>query len=331
MSSSDIRTSEVKFRPRRIAHANLFVSDLEASMRFYKDLCGLQEVFREPGIPAGFLTNGNSHHDIAVVKVSGGAQRTGRDGHVQLAAGRGKTPGLNHLGWEMENEAELVAAYERAVRAGVKIHRTTDHQVAHSVYIFDPEGNLSELYADVIEDWRVIFQPRNDLISGTWIPGKQPPISKPYYAQLPEIGRVPGAIFHPRRITHAALVMQNLEVALRFYCDVVGLTEIGRSTNGHCVLLRGSVAQYDLALYAASPELPAGLHHIGFDLPDELELDDAERRLDQAGIQPEMRVEDSTKRSVFVLDPDQIRLEFHVDRTPVGNGALLSELAVYQT
>jgi catechol 2,3-dioxygenase len=325
MSLREATKSEVKFRPRRLAHANLFVSDLERSMGFYNQLCGLEEVFREPGIDAGFLTNGNSHHDIGLVKVSGGAQRTGRDGYVQLPAGRGRAPGLNHLGWEMENEAELVAAYERAVKAGVNIHRTTDHQVAHSVYLFDPEGNLLELYADVIEDWHVIFQPGNDLISGAWTPGEPPPTRKSYYAEHPQISRVPGAIFHPRRITHAALVMRNLEEGARFYSDVVGLSEIGRSTDGRCVLLRGSVTKYDLALHAASPDLPAGLHHIGFDVPDEPDLDEAERRLDQGGIRPEMRVEDSTKRSVFVLDPDRIRLEFHVDRNPLGNRILLSE------
>jgi catechol 2,3-dioxygenase len=317
--------SGVKFRPRRLCHANLFVSDLEPSVRFYNELCGLEEVFREPAIPAGFFSNGNSHHDVALVKVTGGVQRTGRDGYIQQPAGRGKVAGLNHLGWEMENEAELVAAYERAVKAGVPIHRTTDHQVAHSVYVFDPDGNQLELYADVVEDWRVIFQPRNDLISGAWAPGQSPPTTRSYYTKDPKIGHVPGAVFHPRRITHAALVLRKFEEGLSFYVDVVGLTEIERSQDGRCVLLRGSASQYDLALHATSPDLPVGLHHIGFELSDEGELDEAEQRFAKAGLQPEMRVDHPTKRSVFVLDPDRVRLEFYVPRAGSSRGQLSSE------
>jgi len=108
---------------------------------------------------------------------------------------------------------------------------------------------------------------------------------------------------------------------------VVGLDEIGRSQDGGCVLLRGSASQYDLALHAASPDLPAGLHHIGFDLSDESELDEAEQRFATTGLQPEMRVDHPTKRSVFVLDPDRVRLEFYVPRTRSSSG-LLSEAHV---
>ena len=47
------------FHPDRFAHANLFVADVEESVAFYRDVCGITEVFREPGIKAGFLSNAN--------------------------------------------------------------------------------------------------------------------------------------------------------------------------------------------------------------------------------------------------------------------------------
>ncbi|PYN49060.1 MAG: hypothetical protein DMD95_02100 [Candidatus Rokuibacteriota bacterium] len=50
----------VRFHPRRLGHANLFVSDLDRSMRFYNAVCGLEEVRREPAIRIGFLSNGNT-------------------------------------------------------------------------------------------------------------------------------------------------------------------------------------------------------------------------------------------------------------------------------
>src|SRR5712691_363560 len=119
---------QVMFRPRRLGHANLFIGDLERSMQFYNQVCGLEEVFREPAINAGFLSNGNTHHDVAVVQVSE-TSLLGRDSQVLVPEGWGKRAGLFHLGFEMENEAELVAAYRRAQQSGVKILMTVDHQL----------------------------------------------------------------------------------------------------------------------------------------------------------------------------------------------------------
>ena len=155
----------VRFHPRRLGHANLFVSDLDRSMRFYHAVCGLEEVRREPAIRIGFLSNGNTHHhDVGLVQ-SSTAGRVGRGGFV-MSRGDRRATGLNHLGFEMENEAELVEAYRRATACGVEIDRTVDHLISRSVYLPDPAGNVLEFYADVTKDWRSIFCPeREDLVS----------------------------------------------------------------------------------------------------------------------------------------------------------------------
>ena len=104
----------IKFSPRRIGHANVFVTDVFRSAEFYTNVCGVEEIGREMAIPAIFISNGNTHHDYGLVRVSpDGQERRGRDGHVQLHKGRGLKAGLNHFGWEMENEYELVEAYKR--------------------------------------------------------------------------------------------------------------------------------------------------------------------------------------------------------------------------
>src|SRR5207249_3510820 len=136
-------TAPARFRPRRLGHANLFVSDLERSMRFYIDVCGLEEAFREPGIGAGFVSCGNTHHDVGVIQVSEEAL-LGKDQQQLVPKNFGKRPGLFHLGFEMENEAELVSAYQRAIDSRVKIMMTVDHGLARSVFAFDVEGNLLE-------------------------------------------------------------------------------------------------------------------------------------------------------------------------------------------
>jgi len=104
---------DVRFSPRRLGHLNLFVRDVEKSAAFYRDVCGFQEVFREEGISMVFMSNGNTHHDLGLMEITD-ATRIGRDGHVQVKPGTGKTPGLNHLGFEMETELGLVEAYRRA-------------------------------------------------------------------------------------------------------------------------------------------------------------------------------------------------------------------------
>src|SRR5207302_2865171 len=93
----------VLFAPRRIGHMNIFISDLARSMNFYTEICGLEDVGRSDEIGAGFLSNGNTHHDIGCL-VATGKGLIAKDGHVQVPKGRGQHPGLNHIGWEMESE-----------------------------------------------------------------------------------------------------------------------------------------------------------------------------------------------------------------------------------
>src|SRR5262245_6899077 len=174
-------TAAARFAPRRLGHANLFVGDVERSAHFYQAVCGLELVRREPAITAAFLSNGNTHHDVGLIQVSPEARR-GRDGYLQPSSTRGKRPGLNHLGFEMESEIDLVAAHQRAVAAAVPIFSTADHIISRSVYVFDPSGNLLEFYADALADWRTVFNPeQEDLVSGAWTPGATPPSAARHY------------------------------------------------------------------------------------------------------------------------------------------------------
>lgn len=322
MTTHKETTQNVMFRPRRLAHGNLFVSDLERSMQFYTQVCGLTEVFREPPIMAGFLSNGSSHHDMALLQISD-RTRVGRDGQTLIPKERGSRAGLNHFGWEMENEAVLVEAYHRAQESGVNIHRTADHQVSHSVYVFDPEGNLHEFYADASDDWREIWRHGNtEVLTGEWSPDSARPCTKPLYIAEPELVPESGAAIPTRQIGHGALVVSNYQELLRFYTQVAGLEIAFAPPDGSFAVLRGTLSGWDLGLFPATETRPAGLHHIGFEVRDEGELEKAEARLDEAGIAPELKLDHPSKRSIFLKDPDGVRLEFYVERS-----APLSSLA----
>ena len=56
------------------------------------------------------------------------------------------------------------------------------------------------------------------------------------------------------------------------------------------------------------------MHHVGFELQSEEEVEAAEAAVRANGIEPEASIDSSTKRSFFLLDPDGIRLEFYVSR-----------------
>jgi catechol 2,3-dioxygenase len=313
---------DVQFAPRRLGHANLFVGLLERSMEFYNRICGLEEVRREPGIGAGFLSNGNTHHDLGLMQI-GEQPRVGLRGHVQIPKGRGSRAGLNHLGWEVETEKRLVAAYERARAAGIRIHRTTNHQLSHSVYVFDPDGNLNEFYADVIKDWRTIFNPgREDLVSGPWDPDAGTASGEPNYNPRPELARVADAVFHPVRITHAVLVARDFERMRAFYTDVAGLQPVHEGPGGAFVCLRGTSSRYDLALFRAGDGLSPGLHHMAFEVTDERELDEARALLGRAGIEPEVAISNRAKQSLFFRDPDGLGVEMYAPRSGDGGIAL---------
>ncbi|RYD62986.1 MAG: VOC family protein, partial [Verrucomicrobiaceae bacterium] len=125
--ASDEKTASTGLMPRRLGHVNLFVSDLERSMAFYENVAGFHEIFREPDIQAGFLSNGNTHHDFGLIQTSA-VDRVDKTGKVLIAASqRGREPGLNHLGFEMSNQRELVLAYQKLKQAGANVGRTVDH------------------------------------------------------------------------------------------------------------------------------------------------------------------------------------------------------------
>jgi catechol 2,3-dioxygenase len=309
---SDIQERPLaKFAPRRLAHANVFVSDLEESLTFYSAVCGMTEVFREPGIKAIFLSNGSSHHDFAIMGTDN-EPRIGRDGHVQIASGRGTRPALNHLGWEMQSEKVLVDAYSRALASGVDVKRTTDHGMSHSVYLFDPEEIFLEFYADATADWKAFYaKSQNQLISGEWDPLAQEPSTVPLYNADFQPEFVKEAPVHPRQIARATLIVKDVERARRFYQDVVGLEPLHADIDRQIAVLAGATGEPSLALFGAREGETYGLHHLGFELVDGVERERLEADLRRIKASPVETIDNSGKTSVVLRSPDGLLLEFY--------------------
>ena len=127
------------FHLRKIGHVVLNVSDLEASVRFYTELLGLEVSDRYPDsmVPGGmvFMRCNTDHHGVALV---GGAAPTERTT-------------LNHFAFEVGSLDEVFRARAWLRKHGVPVHfegrRRAGCQIA--VEFVDPAGNNLEIYWNI--------------------------------------------------------------------------------------------------------------------------------------------------------------------------------------
>jgi catechol 2,3-dioxygenase len=291
------------FRPRRLGHANLFVSDYERASEFYQSVVGFEEVYRQPDNQASFLSNGNTYHDLGLTDIR------------SKYAAKDQKPGMWHLAFELETEADLVAGYDSAKNAGVEFAFVMDHDVARSIYKHDPDGNMVEIYADVEKDWRAL---RHGIIvkeKPKWVPGvTSAPLTEKNYPQNPDLVVVDRAVFHPKMVTHVALVTANFEAMFDYYVGIIGLSPLAGGRDGACTVLRGTASEECVTLYRNSAAASPGLHHVGFAVWDEADLKRSIAALPGAGIALEREVDHPARHSVMIRDPDGLRLQFFVNR-----------------
>ncbi len=302
--------AEPIFRARRLGHVNFFVDDLARSTEFYNSVCGLALEFVETGLKASFLGTGHTPHDVGCIETTKGQDRRGKDGHLQIPKEVGAKAGLNHLAWEIDNEAELVASYHRCRAAGIKFNRLADHQIAHSIYMQDPDGNVIDFYVDTVKEWRAVLHGELELITSAWNPEAAPPNPEPLYDTAPERRDVPAAPIHPWRLSHAVLVSPDAPRLAAFYRDVAGLRIVDQ--RGGAYVLRGIHEAYGRSLVIVPQNGSAGsrLHHFSLEMSGTDALDAGARELQRRRIAVEREVATGAKRSLFVRDPDGQRIEF---------------------
>jgi catechol 2,3-dioxygenase len=325
MQQAEVPVSRVRMKaytPRRLAHVNLWVENIERSERFYRDNCGLQVEFTEPDILATFMGVGHTQHDIGMMKTTDGVDRLGRDGAVQVPGTVGKTPGLNHIAWELQSEAALIAAYRNMTSRGVKHDAAMDHQIAHSIYLFDPDGNYNEMYSDTTADWRSVLSGEMGLITSKWDPESAAGSSDALHP-VNTIARIHAeAAMHPRRITHLVLKTPQLGPMVSFYSDIIGLEVQG--SDDRAVFLKGSLNEYPIGLVLLAGNESQFLH-ASFELESEAALGNALSELKRRGVEPLREVEYPWKRSVFLQDPDGMGSEWYVARDVARDLRLVSD------
>jgi catechol 2,3-dioxygenase len=127
---------------KELGHVVLYVSNLQRSADFYRDILGFHEIHRGEG--GAVFSSGRTHHELLLIEVGGTPSPKGRP-----------VPGLYHIGFKIgDSNADAKKAYKELKEKGVTIVGTGDHSVTHSIYILDPDGNELELYADVSDEWK---------------------------------------------------------------------------------------------------------------------------------------------------------------------------------
>src|SRR5262249_574117 len=303
MDASTTEKNQRYFSPRRLGHANLWVSDYERAYDYYRNVIGFEHAYIQPDNQASFVSNGNTYHDYGLIDIRG---RYAKQGHK---------PGLNSFAFKLRNQVELAEGYRGAKAAGVQFSSLQDHDVAHAVYQLDPDGNQVEIYADVVADWRAA---RSGVIikeKPPYVPGESSePVEDELYPKSPEIRVVKEALFHPRKVAHVSLVTKDFGAMLGFYIDVIGLVPFAGDRNGDFVILRGVVSNGDLVLHRGVHGEETGLHHVGIEVLDEAGLASARKALPGKGIKLDSEIDHPARVALTIIGMDGVRAQFFVNR-----------------
>lgn len=126
----------------KIGHIHLTVSDLERSLKFYRDLLGFEVTQNMPSVV--FLSAGGYHHHIGLNIWAKKGARKPEEGQI----------GLYHFAILYPSKKELARALKNLIDADYRIDGASDHGVSQAIYLKDPDGNGIELYADKNKkDW----------------------------------------------------------------------------------------------------------------------------------------------------------------------------------
>jgi catechol 2,3-dioxygenase len=121
----------------RIGHVHLTVSDLQRSLKFYRDLLGF-EVTQ--------YSAGGYHHHIGLNTWQGKDATPPPPGHT----------GLYHFAILYPNRYELAKVVKRLYEINYPLAGASDHGVSESIYLNDPDNNGVELYVDrPLDQWPI--------------------------------------------------------------------------------------------------------------------------------------------------------------------------------
>jgi len=269
------------FKIRRLGHFGFNLTNMEAGIRFYRDLLG----FRVSDV-IDHAARAKGAELVGLVDTKSYFTRYGTDHHAMVlfneparkALGRPSQPGItiNQITWQVGSLAEVGNGIRWFNEKGLKQQRSGRDMPGSNwhTYLFDPEGHSNELYYGIEQiGWNGHSKPRSMYNIGFEEPPPLPQISEfqetqnalaegvevlsgyRHLEQLPETFDVDGILL-PRpfkivRLGPVYLFVANMAAAESFYRDILGFTLTEEITwRGHrCLFFRCNTEHHSLALY----------------------------------------------------------------------------------
>ena len=190
---------------------HLDVVDRDRSLAWWRDVVGLHDVTDH----ADTLELGVGGEPLIVLRPT--ATSPVRRGYS----------GLYHLAINLPDEPAFAQLLARLMATGAR-HSTTDHVVAKSIYLADPDGIGLELTVELVDrvksiSWRETEQhPEIIDVDGRRREGLEPLDVEAVLAKLPA-GELPRSLPTGTRVGHVHLKVPELAAAYAFYRDQLGL------------------------------------------------------------------------------------------------------------
>ena len=368
MTSHDKMTAVVEglrlprpFQVRRLGHFGINVASVEKSTEFYGHLLGLEisdELDFGPRVPAElkaqvgptvgyFMRHGTDHHSFVLFpQPAMYASNPHYRKHPQV--------NINQITWQVGSLREVVEGRAWFESQGGQILRSGRDTPGSNWHIYptDPEGHINELYYGIEQiGWSGHSKP----LAMHGIRYTQAP-QLPHRSEFDEVNQgmaqglaldsgyrrkprpaeahdVAGVLlarpFKITRIGPVRLLVQDVEAALRFYRDTLGLalTESVEVMGQRCHFLRANTEHHALALYPQALRAQLGLGHerslLGFGLQvgSYAQLRAAVEHLGRAGYTPWLlpqALSPGVGHHVWLRDPDGNAVQLYWEMEQIG-------------
>src|SRR5215510_6408984 len=118
---------------RRLQHLVLWVSNVERSVRFYRDVLGFEEKRRYPNAAFLKIAGSDDDHNLGLFEQPG--VQPPDEGVARMY----------HAAWEVGELTDLARARQRLIEVGSLVGQS-DHGVSLSLYAKDPDGLEFEVF-----------------------------------------------------------------------------------------------------------------------------------------------------------------------------------------
>ena len=260
-----------------VGAVHLDVTDAEQARHFYTDVVGLT-ILRDEG---SVIRLGAGDRELVVL-------HPGASGPVV----EGRT-GLYHLAIVVPSRKELARVIARLFALRYP-NSPTDHVMTKADYLWDPDGNGIEIYAETPEDGTWVFSEQDFGAidsQGRTRSGRDPIDIDELFKELTQEDVLSEPMPEGTKMGHVHLHVAQIDEALSFYRDLIGFDLMGRSDKFGMAFVSAGGYHHHLGMNtwagAGAPPRPAGtsgLRRFTIEVPTTTTQDQVADRLDSAGV-----------------------------------------------